>query len=100
MCKVLLMLLVVVLLALLALPLLGQISNVQCGNATTNTWITCPANPSYPPSTTVGGIDTNQPSTGAFVGFKWQTPNCSSTVLVWIRDINHVSERYFQGDAL
>lgn len=78
----------------------GGISNVQCGDAATGTFIACPIpGAGANPTVTVGGIDTSFPSTGAYVDFKWTTPNCSSSIVVFMRDINYAPERYWQGDA-
>ncbi len=78
----------------------GEISNVQCGDAVAGTFISCPVPPGGTnPTVTVGGIDISQPSTGAYVDWKWVTPNCAGSVVVFMRDINYAPERYWKGDA-
>lgn len=79
---------------------LAQISNVQCGNAATGTFVACPIPAGGTnPTVTVGGIDTGTSTTGAYVDFKWTTATCSSSLVVYMRDINYAPERYWQGDT-
>ena len=76
----------------------AQITNVQCGDAATGTFIACPVTAGSP-TVTAGGIDKSTPTTGAYVDFQWTTPNCSSSIVVYMRDTNFAPERYWQGNA-
>lgn len=88
-------------LCLCSIPALAQISNVQCGDAVSGTFISCPqpATGGYP-TVTAGGIDTSMPTTGAYLDVKWTTPNCSSSIVVYL-DPNHTyaPQRWFKGDT-
>lgn len=79
----------------------AQITGVQCGDAVGGVWQNpCPTPPSGTnPTVTAGAIDTTQPTTGVYLDFKWVTTNCSSSIVVYMRDINYAPERYWQGDS-
>ena len=91
----------ILVLFLCALPLAAQIANVQCGDATAGVWQNpCPVpgtDGGVNPTVTAGGIDTSQPSTGAYLDFKWTTPNCSSSVVIYDPDINYAALRRWVG---
>ena len=76
-----------------------QPTNVQCGDAAKQVWTACPV--SSNPTVTVGGLDTSAPTgvTGAYIDFKWDTVNCSSSIVVVMRDTNYSPERKAAGDA-
>jgi hypothetical protein len=90
----------VALLGFFSIPTIAQISNVECGDASTGIFIACPVPPAGAnPTVTAGGIDTSFPSTGAYVDFTWTTPDCSSSIVVYMPDTNYAPMRYWQGNT-
>ena len=74
-----------------------QPTNVQCGDAAKQVWTACPISSS--PTVTVGGLDTSAPTgvSGAYVDFKWDTVNCSSSIVVAMRDTNYAPNETWPG---